>query len=213
MPPSDVPKLIYHDPLHAFPFDPAALSDEELSILMRNRRARRSIVWEPYMHNPKLTHQLYRVSSPTLFVRGASDGLVSADYVDGYAKLIKRAASSRPFPMPGMCRMWNSRRLSPKPFSHSCPNLRPASPAHRSRELIHAKPGISPKPLIPICRRPTAIRRSASPCPTSIYDPHKGAALYDRYPHGMADRRGGRSRTSCSTSIIKPPPASIRPRR
>src|SRR4029077_5076803 len=36
------------------------------------------LTWEPYMHNPKLKHRLHRVSVPTLFVRGASDGIVSA---------------------------------------------------------------------------------------------------------------------------------------
>ncbi|MBN9084669.1 MAG: alpha/beta hydrolase [Rhizobiales bacterium] len=90
MPPSEVPKLIYHEPAR-FPFDPAALSDEQLTIMMRNKESTALYVWEPYMHNPKLLHRLYRVTSPTLFVRGASDGLVSADYVDGYAGLIKGA--------------------------------------------------------------------------------------------------------------------------
>ena len=28
------------------------------------------------MHNPKLNHRLHRLSTPTLFIRGASDGLV-----------------------------------------------------------------------------------------------------------------------------------------
>ena len=45
------------------------------------------LCWEPWMHNPKLTHRLHRITAPTLFVRGASDGLVSADYLAAYAKL------------------------------------------------------------------------------------------------------------------------------
>ncbi|MDH7796915.1 MULTISPECIES: alpha/beta hydrolase [unclassified Beijerinckia] len=88
MPPTDLPKLIYHDP-SKFPFDPTKLSDEELTIIVRNKESTALYVWEPYMHNPKLPHRLYRVACPTLFVRGSSDGLVSADYVQGYAKLIK----------------------------------------------------------------------------------------------------------------------------
>jgi pimeloyl-ACP methyl ester carboxylesterase len=40
------------------------------------------------MHNPKLRHRLHRVTAPTLFIRGASDGLVGQSYIDGYAKLI-----------------------------------------------------------------------------------------------------------------------------
>lgn len=43
------------------------------------------------MHNPKLPHRLQRLKSPTLFVRGASDGLVSAPYMDAYAKLVPGA--------------------------------------------------------------------------------------------------------------------------
>jgi len=88
MSPPDVPKLLYHDP-SLFPFDPSKLSDEELSVFVRNRESTALFVWEPYMHNPKLPHRLYRVTAPTLFIRGESDGLVSAHYVEGYAKLFK----------------------------------------------------------------------------------------------------------------------------
>jgi pimeloyl-ACP methyl ester carboxylesterase len=49
------------------------------------------LTWEPYMHNPKLKHRLHRVNVPTLFVRGASDGIVSADYLARYAALIPQA--------------------------------------------------------------------------------------------------------------------------
>jgi pimeloyl-ACP methyl ester carboxylesterase len=40
------------------------------------------------MHNPKLKHRLHRVNVPTLFLRGASDGIVSAEYLERYAALI-----------------------------------------------------------------------------------------------------------------------------
>ena len=43
------------------------------------------------MHNPKLKHRLHRVKVPTLFVRGASDGIVSADYLARYAALVPQA--------------------------------------------------------------------------------------------------------------------------
>ena len=49
------------------------------------------LVWEPYMHNPKLPHRLQRLNMPTLFIRGASDGLVRADYITRYAALVKGA--------------------------------------------------------------------------------------------------------------------------
>ena len=43
------------------------------------------------MHNPKLKHRLHRVNVPTLFLRGASDGIVSAEYLARYAALIPHA--------------------------------------------------------------------------------------------------------------------------
>src|SRR5262245_42635319 len=49
------------------------------------------LTWEPYMHNPKLKHRLHRVNVPTLFLRGASDGIVSAEYLERYAALIPQA--------------------------------------------------------------------------------------------------------------------------
>ncbi len=43
------------------------------------------------MHNPKLKHRLHRARMPTLLLRGASDGIVSAAYLDRYAKLFPDA--------------------------------------------------------------------------------------------------------------------------
>jgi pimeloyl-ACP methyl ester carboxylesterase len=56
--------------------------------MARNRETLALLAWEPYMHNPKLIHRLHRVTAPTLFLRGESDGLVSADYLDRYARLV-----------------------------------------------------------------------------------------------------------------------------
>jgi len=82
-----VARLIYHD-VEKSKQDYAKMSDEQLTILARNRETTALLVWEPWMHNPKLRHRLHRVSAPTLFIRGASDGLVGQSYIDGYAKLI-----------------------------------------------------------------------------------------------------------------------------
>lgn len=90
MPMEKVNKLLFHDPAK-FQMDPAKLSDEQLGIMVRNRETLALLAWEPYMHNPKLPHRLQRVKSPTLFIRGESDGVVSAAYVAGYAKLIAGA--------------------------------------------------------------------------------------------------------------------------
>jgi pimeloyl-ACP methyl ester carboxylesterase len=83
-------RLIYHDVAKG-KLDFAQMSDEQLTTIARNRETTALLTWEPWMHNPKLRHRLHRVSAPTLFIRGASDGLVSQSYVDGYAKLIPGA--------------------------------------------------------------------------------------------------------------------------
>ena len=93
MPPADVQKLMFHDPAK-MAVDPSRLSDEEIASQARNRETLALLVWEPYMHNPKLKHRLHRLASPTLFVRGASDGLVSAAYLESYAALVPGATTA-----------------------------------------------------------------------------------------------------------------------
>jgi pimeloyl-ACP methyl ester carboxylesterase len=74
--------------------DAAALSDAEVKAIVRNRESFALFAWEPYLHNPKLSHRLERVTAPTLFIRGASDGIVSAAYVTGYAALFPNASAT-----------------------------------------------------------------------------------------------------------------------
>jgi pimeloyl-ACP methyl ester carboxylesterase len=74
--------------------DPSKLTDEELAIVYRNRETLALLVWEPYMHNPKLRHRLFSTKSKALLVRGESDGLVSADYLQKYAGLIPGARTT-----------------------------------------------------------------------------------------------------------------------
>ena len=90
MPEDELERISYHDPAPML-LDPSRLSDEQLGILVRNRETTALLVWEPYMHNPKLRHRLHRVTAPTLFVRGESDGLVSAEYLAAYARLLPNA--------------------------------------------------------------------------------------------------------------------------
>jgi pimeloyl-ACP methyl ester carboxylesterase len=85
-----VGQLLYHDPSKA-QVDLSKLSDEQLTTIARNRETLALLVWEPWMHNPKLKHRLHRVACPTLFLRGESDGLVSADYLARYAALVPHA--------------------------------------------------------------------------------------------------------------------------
>ncbi len=90
MPQEKVAELVFHD-VEKGRLDVAKMTDEQLTVIARNRETTALLTWEPWMHNPKLRHRLHRVTAPTLFIRGASDGLVSQSYVDGYAKLIPNA--------------------------------------------------------------------------------------------------------------------------
>ncbi len=85
-----VARLAFHD-VEKGKLDVAKMTDEQLTMIARNRETTALLTWEPWMHNPKLRHRLHRVTAPTLFIRGASDGLVSQAYVEGYAKLIPKA--------------------------------------------------------------------------------------------------------------------------
>jgi pimeloyl-ACP methyl ester carboxylesterase len=90
MPREKLDRLRFHDPANN-PVDLAKLPDEELHIVARNSETLALLTWEPYMHNPKLNHRLHRVNVPTLFLRGGSDGIVSADYLARYARLVPQA--------------------------------------------------------------------------------------------------------------------------
>jgi pimeloyl-ACP methyl ester carboxylesterase len=46
------------------------------------------------MNNPKLNHILFYTKSKALLVRGESDGLLSADYLQKYAELIPGARTT-----------------------------------------------------------------------------------------------------------------------
>lgn len=80
----------FHDSSRAN-VDAAALSDVEVKTIVRNRESFTLFAWEPYLHNPKLSRRLERAAAPTLLMRGTSDGIVSADYVAGYAALFPNA--------------------------------------------------------------------------------------------------------------------------
>jgi pimeloyl-ACP methyl ester carboxylesterase len=90
LPQDELDKLMFHDPRKMVP-DVTKVPDEQLSIMLRNRETLALLTWQPWMHNPKLRHRLHRVKAPALFVRGASDGLVSAAYLERYARLLPNA--------------------------------------------------------------------------------------------------------------------------
>jgi pimeloyl-ACP methyl ester carboxylesterase len=76
---AEVVRLQYHDPTRGT-VDYTALSDDELSVLARNRETTALYAWEPYFHNPKLRQRLHRIDIPTLLLWGASDRFVTPDY-------------------------------------------------------------------------------------------------------------------------------------
>jgi pimeloyl-ACP methyl ester carboxylesterase len=90
MPHDKLARLVFHDPERFRP-DMTSMPEEAVATMVRNRETLALITWEPYMHNPKLRHRLHRVTAPALFVRGESDGLISAQYLQGYAKLLPNA--------------------------------------------------------------------------------------------------------------------------
>jgi pimeloyl-ACP methyl ester carboxylesterase len=90
LPPDEVTRLAYHD-LKKAPTNFAAMPEEQLRIIARNRQSLALYTWEPYMHNPKLRYRLGALRIPTLLIRGASDGLVSQHYLEAYCAAIPSA--------------------------------------------------------------------------------------------------------------------------
>jgi pimeloyl-ACP methyl ester carboxylesterase len=90
MPQDEVDQLLFADPAR-MKMDPSKMTDEEIAIRVRNRETLALITWEPWMHNPKLKHRLQRAAMPALLMRGEKDGLVSQQYLEGYAKLLPKA--------------------------------------------------------------------------------------------------------------------------
>jgi len=77
--PTEVLRLTYADPARAA-LDYTKLTDDQLTVIARNREATALYAWEPYFHNPRLPQRLHRVTVPTLFLWGADDRFVRADY-------------------------------------------------------------------------------------------------------------------------------------
>ena len=85
--PQTVAKLKWHN-VEKGKRDFPKMTEDELSVVARNVESFARFCWEPYMHNPNLRHRLGRVKVPTLFVWGADDGVITADYGRAYAALV-----------------------------------------------------------------------------------------------------------------------------
>jgi len=77
LPPAEVLRLQYRDPDRAA-IDPSKLTDDQLTVIARNREATALYAWEPYFHNPKLRQRLHRIRVPTLLLWGVDDQFVTA---------------------------------------------------------------------------------------------------------------------------------------
>ena len=71
--------------------DYKSMSEADLLATARNREALARFAWSPYMHDPKLRHRLHRIGVPTLFLWGAQDRIVSADYGRRYCAAVPGA--------------------------------------------------------------------------------------------------------------------------
>ena len=71
--------------------DAAALSDDELLVVARNRETMSLFAWMPYMVNPLLRRWLHRIDKPTLVLWGAQDQITAPDYGRACARLIPHA--------------------------------------------------------------------------------------------------------------------------
>ena len=79
LPPAEVVRLTWADPARAS-LDYTKLTDDQLTVIARNREATAHYAWEPYFHNPKLRRRLRRIGVPTCLLWGAQDDFVSAGY-------------------------------------------------------------------------------------------------------------------------------------
>jgi pimeloyl-ACP methyl ester carboxylesterase len=89
-PEATLDRLRYHDAGKHKP-NAKTMTDEEVQVMVRNNETLALLTWEPYMHNPKLRRRLHRVAMPVLLLRGASDGIVTAEYLERYARLFPNA--------------------------------------------------------------------------------------------------------------------------
>ena len=90
LPADQVVRRGFADPARVLP-DYAALDDNTLLAIARDREATALYGWKPYMHDPALVHWLYRVTRPTLVLWGEEDGIVARSYGENLTAALPRA--------------------------------------------------------------------------------------------------------------------------
>jgi pimeloyl-ACP methyl ester carboxylesterase len=83
-------ELTFRDVKH-WQRDYESLSEDELTVIARNREATALFAWNPYMYNPKLKYRLHRIRVPVLFLWGAGDRFAPLEYGKAYSALIPGA--------------------------------------------------------------------------------------------------------------------------
>lgn len=92
--PQQLRDMTVHDPktipewdeLYGKPPTPA-----ELEIVERNREMTARLTWKPYMHNPRLSRFLPRVTNPSLILWGREDQIVPVACAEQYRRLLPHA--------------------------------------------------------------------------------------------------------------------------
>jgi pimeloyl-ACP methyl ester carboxylesterase len=65
--------------------DYSAITDDEVTVVARNREATALYAWSPHMHDPKLKGRLHRIRIPTLVLWGTADRLIDEAYGRAFA--------------------------------------------------------------------------------------------------------------------------------
>ena len=71
--------------------DYGAMTDDEVTVVARNRETAALYAWSPYMHDPKLKGRLHRIGIPTLVLWGTADRLVGEAYGRAFAAVVPDA--------------------------------------------------------------------------------------------------------------------------
>jgi pimeloyl-ACP methyl ester carboxylesterase len=71
--------------------DPASIPFELVRPYIQAEAATAKIGWNPYLHNPKLSGRLGRITAPTLVVHAVKDGIVPRAHAEAYAERIPDA--------------------------------------------------------------------------------------------------------------------------
>jgi pimeloyl-ACP methyl ester carboxylesterase len=91
MSPEQKVEALFHDPAFAANVFPAEPDVDFILQVYRNDTALARYAWHPFMSDPKLERRLGRISTPTLVIGAAGDGIVPRVHPERYAERIPGA--------------------------------------------------------------------------------------------------------------------------